>query len=117
MNKTLSMFIFLLSCPVMGHADCVDRGLEDVKIVLDFLYEEMGQPEPTEGNMAELDRALFLRDRDAEPKIDNDITVSYSESEGGINGGVTCLLGATMIAQPFRWEPNKDLLLDDRYVP
>ena len=117
MIKILLSFMFLFSSPILGHADCIDRGLDGVKVVFDFLYEEMGEPEPTEDNMEDLKHALFLRDRDAEPKIDNDITVSYSESEGGIDGGVSCLIDDSVVAQPFRWEPDKDLILEDRYYP
>jgi hypothetical protein len=107
----------LIVFPLSVHADCIDRGVDGVKKVLDFLYVEMGSPEPSEANMDKLTKALFIRDRDAEPKIDNDITVSYSESEGGVNGGVTCLFGEDMVVQPFRWEPGNDLVLEDRYTP
>ena len=115
--KKIIVTFFLAGFPFLVYADCIDRGVEGVKKVLDYLYEEIGSPETSEENMNKLTDALFVRDRKAEPKIDSDITVSYTESEGGVNGGVSCLFGEDMVVQPFRWEPGKNLMLEERYTP
>ena len=118
MYKSLLPAIVLILLPVTSNADCIDRGLDGSHKVFNYLYEEMGRPEPTEDNMDKLTRAMFLKDRDSEPKVDNDITVSYSESEGGVNLAVSCMLNDIYTAQNARWEPNNDLILNgERYTP
>ncbi|HEX5754903.1 MAG TPA: hypothetical protein VFY12_00940 [Arenimonas sp.] len=113
-QPALCAALVLLFSPSVASADCIDAGLKGVRTVLDHLYEEMESPEPTEANMEKLRLALFFRDRNALPKIPGEVTVSYAESEGGIDGTVSCPINGEMIAQPFRWTPNSELELQGR---
>ena len=91
------------------YADFLNEGKKSFKLVLDDIYNEMGQPEMTEKVAENMDRLIFSRDISKKPAFSTKVNISWSSYKNSITAVISRVENGQPVKVRVLWRSDQEL--------
>ncbi len=93
--------------PITDPEELLDSGVKSFKLVLDYIYEEIGRPAFTKAFSKAFDRKIFSRRDVQAPRFEPDVSISWNTYSDRVSALISCC--TTPREVQVIWRPDQSI--------